>query len=118
MMIDESKCIECGTKFIPKLFKSASLCPKCYNLKKIYIVGYEHRNFDTISRKLAKKGYKAVFPEFFVKEASPEFKLNLKILLDCQAVYLLENWSRSFTSRIEVYLAEKLGYTILDESEK
>lgn len=42
-------------------------------------------------------------------------KADIKLLMDCDAIYLLKGWEDSKGARIEKELAESLGYRIIKE---
>ncbi|KAA4746913.1 DUF4406 domain-containing protein, partial [Bacteroides fragilis] len=42
---------------------------------------------------------------------------DLKLLFDCEAIYLIDNWQSSKGARIECYIAKELGMRILENIE-
>ena len=42
---------------------------------------------------------------------------DLRLLFDCEAIYLIDNWQMSKGARIEYYIAKKLGMSIIETIE-
>lgn len=93
---------------------------------KVYISGPitgHHYNevescFNTSEDKLKSLGYETVNPlnNGLPKESTwdEHMKADLKLLLDCDAIYLLDGWEHSKGAIIEFELAKSLGIKILD----
>ena len=43
---------------------------------------------------------------------------DIKLLFDCEAIFLLNNWQASKEARIEYLIAKEIGMTILMEAEQ
>jgi len=94
---------------------------------KIYIAGkISEDNFKKVKEKfktaeytLKKLGYEPVNPLNFTYptiEWSIAMKIVLPKMLECNAIYFLQDWRDSEGARIEHYLAEKLKMKILYQS--
>lgn len=97
---------------------------------KIYISGQitglelkeARAKFDEIEKVLIKKGHNPINP---MKLNMPiEGKVwkdymidGIKLLLDCEAIYLLDNWKVSKGARIEYLIAQEMELTILTNIE-
>ena len=42
---------------------------------------------------------------------------DLRLLFDCEAIYLIDNWQMSKGARIEYYIAKELGMSIIETIE-
>jgi hypothetical protein len=96
---------------------------------KIYISGkitglknYKKR-FNKAEKHLKKRGFEVVNP-VTVGEALPEnsdwskyMKLDIRAMLDCQGVYLLDNWQDSKGAVFEASVARTCGMEIFKEGE-
>ena len=94
---------------------------------KIYISGpitgltYEQAwlNFKTAEEHLIEEGYDVVNP--FNNGLDPDdpweahMKADIKLLMGCDAIYILSNWKESEGARIEIALAIALGYHIMKQ---
>ncbi len=95
--------------------------------KKIYIAGkvsglpynIAYSNFETAEKDLLKQGYNVVNPTKHVEKTTnwlESMKICIKLLLDCEAIYLLKNWEYSKGARIEYQIAKELGYSIVSQN--
>lgn len=94
---------------------------------KIYIAGKisglpierAMENFSIIAFALAWEGYEPVNPFEVVNNPDAEWshamKLGIKALMDCNAIFMMENWKDSLGARIEHNLAMALGIQIIYE---
>lgn len=74
--------------------------------------------FDKAEKILIEKGYNPVNPMKLnipiEGKAWIDYMLDdLKLLFDCDAIYLLDNWQESNGARIEYLIAQEMGMTIL-----
>jgi hypothetical protein len=92
-------------------------------MKRIYVSGpmsgikdYNLPAFDMAHRDLMVEGYDPVLPVPFVDGKSYEEYLrdDLKLLLDCDGIYMLPNWQESKGAKIEHMVALACG---IDEVE-
>lgn len=95
-------------------------------MKKIYISGpisglpleTVYNNFTNAEVNLLEKGYKVVNPfnNGLPTTATWEehMRADLKLLLDCDAIYMLEGWEKSRGARIEYALAVDLKMVVID----
>jgi Domain of unknown function (DUF4406) len=91
---------------------------------KIYIAGpmtgypeFNYPAFDLAQSQLRKKGYEAISPAVFdtTGEIMPwafYARAGLRMLLECDAVALLEGWDESRGAGLEVYVARALGMIV------
>lgn len=94
---------------------------------KIYISGQitglpfdeVERNFDEAEQRLKEEGFTVVNPlnnGLTVNHGWIEhMKADLKLLLECDTIYLLKNWKQSRGAAIEYGLAVSLGYDIIEQ---
>ena len=71
---------------------------------------------------LTEKGYNPVNPMRInppIKNKSwKDYMIDdLRLLFDCEAIYLIDNWQMSKGARIEYYIAKKLGMSIIETIE-
>ena len=79
--------------------------------------------FDKAEKALTVQGYIPINP---IKVNTPiegktwkEYMLDdIKLLFDCEAIFLLNNWQASKGARIEYLIAKEIGMTILMEAEQ
>ena len=74
-------------------------------------------NFKRVEIKLLHEGYHVLNP---IRNGLPEgtkwnvhMKADIKMMMDCHLVYMLDNWRSSKGAQIEKELAESLGYKII-----
>lgn len=94
------------------------------------ITGVKHANklFARAQEKLELEGYEVVNPykfgEYLKKEYAKENKVptyenymkdDINLLLNCDAIYLLENWGTSKGARLEKKIAEVLKMQIMTD---
>lgn len=95
-------------------------------MKKIYIAGkitgIEDQAvalFDGAARWLSGRGYEAVNPMLLGHDHDQRWesymKVCLKALIDCDAIYLIDNWRDSRGAVVEYNLALMLGMEILKQ---
>ena len=93
------------------------------NKLKIYISGQitglpvaEYvEKFSQAEAELQTKGYEVINPLRHEKAGSrwhEQMKTDIRLLLDCDAIYMLSNWERSAGAGLELYIAEGLGLII------
>lgn len=93
------------------------------NKPKIYISGQitglpvaEYvEKFSQAEAELQTKGYEVINPLRHEKAGSrwhEQMKTDIRLLLDCDAIYMLSNWERSAGAGLELYIAEGLGLII------
>lgn len=95
------------------------------NQMKIYISGQitgldsqeARAKFDEAERILIEKGYSPVNPMklnvAIEGKTWEEYMLDdLRLLFDCDAIYLLDNWQASKGARIEYHIAQEMGMII------
>lgn len=91
---------------------------------KVYIsgpmTGMENLNraaFLTAAEQLQRRGYEPVNPaevELALGATWSDYmRADLKLLMDCDAVAVLDGWRRSKGAKLEVHIAEKLGMLVL-----
>ena len=72
--------------------------------------------FSKAEAELKAKGYEVVNPlRYELKPGSrwnEQMKVDIRLLLDCDAIYMLSNWERSTGAGLELYIAEGLGLII------
>lgn len=72
--------------------------------------------FSKAEAELMAKGYEVVNPlRYELKPGSrwhEQMKVDIRLLLDCDAIYMLSNWERSTGAGLELYIAEGLGLII------
>lgn len=72
--------------------------------------------FEKAGNELVKSGYKVVnpmkLPHDHDKRWESYMKEDLKALMDCDEIFMLENWETSRGAKIEYDLASKLGIKI------
>lgn len=74
--------------------------------------------FNEAAAKLRKLGYEVINPAEKPEENNPDMawadymRLDIKLLMDCDAVALLPGWINSKGARIEITLAEELGFEL------
>ena len=74
--------------------------------------------FNEAELRLKAQGYKVVNPcNNGVNSDSwtAHMKADIKLLMDCDAIYLLSNWKQSEGARIERFIAWSLGYEMIKE---
>lgn len=93
---------------------------------KVYISGMvtslpieeARENFSQAQETLEKYGFEVVNP--LNNGLSPDdpwlahMKVDIKLLMDCDAIYMLNNWEDSRGAKIEHDLAVSLGYNIIE----
>lgn len=95
-------------------------------MKKIYIAGQvtglpystAYNNFELAENQLLLAGYEPVNPTKYVRNKTnwlESMKICIKLLLDCESIYLLKNWKYSKGARIEYRIAKELGYNIVSQ---
>lgn len=76
------------------------------------------KNFSIAQQKLEKKGYEVVNPLNIglpLCDTWTNFmKADIKMLMDCDAIYMLAGWQGSQGAVIELNLAIQLGYKIIN----
>lgn len=96
---------------------------------KVYISGkvtglqYEKAwmNFQEVEERLTEEGYDVVNP--LKNGVDPDdtweshMREDIKLLMDCDAIYLMNNWEISKGAQIEQSLAESLGYVLIKQEE-
>lgn len=92
--------------------------------KKIYISGQisgltpdEYRaNFLEAARQLHAQGYEVINPIFNGVDATQPWQVHIKadirLLLECDAIYVLQNWELSNGATLEREIAKALGFVI------
>ena len=142
---EKVKCPNCGSLQVAEVVESLPWyayiheCDQCHYMimesewevagdVNIYVAGkitglqYDEakQGFINAASELSKmSGYSTIIP--FENGLPPEsdwlthMKADLKLLLDCDAIYLLNNWKDSKGARIERELADKLGYVIIEQ---
>ncbi len=142
---EKVKCPNCGSLQVAEVVESLPWyayiheCDQCHYMimesewevagdVNIYVAGkitglqYDEakQGFINAASELSKmSGYSPIIP--FENGLPPEsdwlthMKADLKLLLDCDAIYLLNNWKDSKGARIERELADKLGYVIIEQ---
>lgn len=92
--------------------------------KKIYISGQtsgltpdEYRaNFLEAARQLHAQGYEVINPIFNGVDATQPWQVHMKadirLLLECDAIYVLQNWELSNGATLEREIAKALGFVI------
>ncbi|SFK99406.1 protein of unknown function [Porphyromonadaceae bacterium KH3CP3RA] len=48
-------------------------------------------------------------------EWSEHIREDIRLMLDCNAIYLLKGWENSKGAALEKHIAEKLGFTIIEQ---
>lgn len=93
---------------------------------KVYLSGpvtslpYEEakKNFSIAQKKLENMGYEVVSPMnnglFHFDTWVNHMKADIKMLMDCDAIYMLAGWQGSQGAVIELNLAIQLGYKIIN----
>lgn len=96
---------------------------------KVYISGkitglpYEEavRKFKRAEEQVRSFGYEPVNPICNGIDIEAQWKEHMKVdigtLLDCEAIYLLQDWSESRGARIERNIAEEMGHFIMMQPE-
>ena len=93
-------------------------------MKRIYVsgpmTGYKNFNYDAFfaaEERLKARGYKVCNPARNQVCATwhDYLRLDIKQMMDCQAIYLLRGWEASHGSRVEFWLAESLEFEIMYE---
>ena len=84
--------------------------------------GKAKRYFDKAEEMLLGKGYSPVNPMSvnppMENKSWKDYMIDdLKLLFDCEAIYLIDNWQSSKGARIECYIAKELGMRILENIE-
>lgn len=94
---------------------------------KIYISGRitglqlnkARRNFKAVQDYLEGQGYEVINPFNLFKEQDltwSEFMVvDIKALLDCKAICMMQGWELSKGATLEKHIAEELGYYVLYE---
>lgn len=76
--------------------------------------------FEEVAKRLTGKGFDVVNPfnnGVDQKEAWEEhMKADIKMLVDCDAIYMLEGWEQSRGAKIERELAMQLGLTMISKT--
>lgn len=76
-------------------------------------------SFNRAEYRLLKAGFKAVNPlnnGLSIEDKwEHHMKADIKMLMDCDAIYLMKNWKHSKGARIERELADNLGYVIIEQ---
>ena len=96
--------------------------------KRIYISGKMSgltkeeygRKFSDAKNYLEKLGYEAVDPSVVSCEIIPYKDImwaDLRILMDCDGIYMLDNWKDSKGAKAEYYFADAIGLEIMFEDE-
>ena len=98
------------------------------NKKKVYISGAisglpiedVKKSFNRAEKTLEESGFIPVNPikvQPFVKDFTwlDYMKAGIKALVDCDAIYLLDNWESSKGAKIEVDLALSLGIYVINK---
>lgn len=92
-----------GVKHADKLFARAE--------EKLELLGYEVVNPYKVGKHLKK-----VFTiEHKVPKYEDYMRCDIKLLIDCDAIYLLENWGTSKGARLEKKIAEVLKMQIMTD---
>lgn len=80
-------------------------------------------NFEKAEKQLAAEGYKPVNP--MQKETVPDpetweghMVADIKLLFECDAIFLLSNWTNSRGAMIEKYIAEITGKTVIYQAKQ
>lgn len=111
-------CSECGYTIMESEWEVVDQC-LIYLSGMITGLPYNEviENFNRAEVKLLLKGYEVVNP---IRNGLPEgtkwsthMKADIKMMMDCHAIYLLDNWMDSKGAKIEKELAERLGYKII-----
>jgi len=102
--------------------------PRCYLSGAITGIKHADKLFARAEEKLKLEGYEVVNPykfgEYLKKQYAKENKVpayenymkdDIKLLLNCDAIYLLENWGTSKGARLEKKIAEVLKMQIMTE---
>jgi len=96
-------------------------------MKKVYISGkitglpieVAFSNFNNAEIKLKENGYETVNPMTINHDHNKSWenymRVDLKALLDCDCIYMLQDWHKSKGANIEYNLAKDLGLTIFFE---
>lgn len=94
---------------------------------KIYISGKITRlpfeevedNFYNAQNRLEEKGFKVVNPLNNGLSSNEKWehhmKADIKLLMECDTIYLLSNWKDSRGARIEKDIAVALGYDVIEQ---
>lgn len=76
--------------------------------------------FAEVAQRLTGKGFEVVNPfDNGVDQQEPwevHMKADIKMLVDCDAIYMLEGWEQSKGANIERELAIQLGLTIISKT--
>lgn len=102
--------------------------PRCYLSGAITGVKNANKLFTRAEEKLELEGYEVINPfkfgEHLKKEYAKENKVpayenymrgDIELLINCDAIYLLENWGTSKGARLEKKIAEVLDMQIMTE---
>ena len=77
-----------------------------------------YNNFTNAEVRLLEQGYEVVNPlnNGLPRESTwnEHMRADLKLLLDCDAIYMLNGWERSKGARIEFNIAVSLNYIIIN----
>jgi hypothetical protein len=83
--------------------------------------GFNFPAFNTAARRLASQGHKTVNPanKGIVDgwEWSDYLRHDVRLLTECDAIYLLHGWRDSRGARLEEHIARELGMQILDSDQ-
>ena len=76
-------------------------------------------NFEKAQRVLEEKGYKVINPLnnglLPDDEQANHMRADIKLLMDCDAIYMQSNWIESRGAWLEREIAGKLGYRVINE---
>lgn len=102
--------------------------PRCYLSGAITGVKHADKLFARAEEKLELLGYEVVNPFKFGKHLEKEYakegkvpkyenymRGDIELLINCDAIYLLENWGTSKGARLEKKIAEALRMEIMTE---
>jgi hypothetical protein len=91
--------------------------------EKIYISGpmtgieqFNHPAFANQAKRLRSLGFDVVNPAEHGEEVGLEWhqylRKDIRLLVDCNAIYMLPGWSKSKGARLEHYIAVELGFSV------